>query len=98
MTLRRGYDESGASGLIAGAYRGLMGALVKPLASLLETSASVAESIRTVVVGAPEVVPRVRPPRYVSPVDPLAPYNWCEVCACFAVWTLSNPQRYDQIS
>ena len=41
----RGYDERGASGLVIGACRGFVGALVKPLAYLLETSSRVADSI-----------------------------------------------------
>lgn len=80
----RGYDESGATGLVAGAYRGCMGALLKPLAYMLETSAKVADSITNLVVGVPKIVPRIRPPRYVSPVKPLATYDQSEVCLpCF---------------
>jgi len=76
---RRGYDEGGAPGLVTGAYRGFMGALVKPLAYMLETSARVADNITAMVVGVPEIVPRVRPPRFVSAVQPLPSYDWSEV-------------------
>jgi len=56
-----------------------MGALVKPLAYMLETSARVADKITAAVVGVPEIVPRVRPPRFVPAVQPLPPYDWSEV-------------------
>ena len=79
VPLQRGADEGGVAGFLTGTYRGLVGALVRPLASLLETSAKVADSIRNVVMGPPATVPRVRPPRYVSAVDPLARYDWSEV-------------------
>lgn len=77
--LRRGYDERGASGLLVGACQGVVGALLKPVASVLETCARVADSFRQVVMGPAEVVPRVRPPRFVSPVNPLAAYDKLEV-------------------
>lgn len=57
----------------------MIGALLKPVAGLLETCARVADSFRNIVLGPAEVVPRVRPPRFVSPVDPLASYNKAEV-------------------
>lgn len=75
----RGYDESGAPGLVAGAFRGFVGALVKPVAYLLETSSRVADSITAAVVGVPEVVPRTRPPRFVSATSALSTYNQNEV-------------------
>jgi hypothetical protein len=65
--------------LVTGAYRGFMGALVKPLAYMLETSARVADNITAMVVGVPEIVPRLRPPRFVSAVQPLPAYDWSEV-------------------
>ena len=75
----RGYDEGGAPGLVSGAYRGLMGALVRPLAYMLETSAKVAENVTAAVVGVPEIAPRVRPPRFVPAAQALPPYDWSEV-------------------
>lgn len=78
---RRGFDEGGAPGLLAGACRGLLGALVRPLAYLLETSSHVAESITNAVIGAPEVVPRIRPPRFVSASSPLSTYDESEARA-----------------
>lgn len=77
----RGYDESGTVGLVIGAYKGVVGALVRPLASLLEASAHMADGVCRWVVGAPEVVPRIRPPRHVALVQPLGPYD--EMQACF---------------
>ena len=80
----RGYDEGGAPGLVSGAYRGLMGALVRPLAYMLETSAKVAENVTAAVVGVPEIAPRVRPPRFVPAAQPLPPYDWSEVPPSFS--------------
>ena len=74
----RGYDEQGASGLVIGACRGFVGALVKPVAYLLETSSRVADSITAAVIGVPEIVPRIRPPRYVSQTQPLSTYDQSE--------------------
>ncbi len=75
----RGADEGGLPGLVRGAARGAVGALVLPLAAVLETSMRVADSIRSAVMGIPPLLPRARPPRHVAPDLPLAPYNWSEV-------------------
>jgi hypothetical protein len=75
----RGADEGGLPGLVGGAARGVLGALVRPLAAVLETSMRVADSIRSAVMGIPPLLPRSRPPRYVAADEPLAPYNWSEV-------------------
>jgi hypothetical protein len=75
----RGADEGGLPGLVRGAARGAVGALVLPLAAVLETSMRVADSIRSAVMGIPPLLPRARPPRHVVSNLPLAPYNWSEV-------------------
>ena len=95
-TLCRGYDESGASGFLRGAYIGVIGFFLSPLVNLLETSADFAERIRDRMIGPPEVVPRLRPPRYVSSVDALAAYDRNEVrlslylTSCYSVILFRN--------
>ena len=79
LAFYRGYDESGASGFLRGAYKGVIGAILSPIVNALETSAGVAERIRDRVIGPPEIVPRLRPPRYVSSIGALDPYDRNEV-------------------
>ena len=93
--LRRGVDEGGALGFLTGAWRGLVGALVRPLDSLLATCATLANSLRTLLMGPPAIAPRIRPPRYVPDGRPLPSYNIAEVPpaadACVAQpWKLSD--------
>ena len=76
--LCRGMDEGGILGLAVGTYRGVVGALVGPLASILEMMAGTADGVRMLVMGPPAFVPRERPPRFVSRVRPLAPYDRLE--------------------
>ena len=80
-TMRRGADEGGLPGFVRGAARGAAGVLIRPLAAGLETSMRVADSIRSAVTGAPPLLPRLRPPRYVPTDAPLQPYSWSEVSA-----------------
>lgn len=77
----RGADEGGLPGLVRGTGRGVVGALVLPLAAVLETSMRMADSIRSAVMGIPPLLPRARPPRHIDPDLPLVPYNWSEVLA-----------------
>ena len=69
--------------------RGVVGVVVLPLASLLETAARTAESVRSAVAGASSAG-WVRPPRYVHPSLPLAPYNWSEA---MGRWLLAGLER-----
>lgn len=74
-----------------GAGRGAVGALVLPLAAVLETSMRVADSIRSAVMGIPPLLPRARPPRTLASDLPLQPYNWSEVCRPSPPQTSSHP-------
>eukprot|EP00887_Chlorella_sp_A99_P007395 scaffold2.g7395.t1 len=85
----RGMDEEGLRGLVQGLARGALGFVVLPLASLLEMSARMAQSIRRAVAGA-SGVGWVRPPRFVSPGEPLAPYNFSEA---MGRWLLTELER-----
>ncbi len=76
-------------GLLRGASRGAVGALVQPLAFALETSVAVADSLRSAIMGIPPLLPRARPPRHVASDEPLAVYNWSEV-GKFAVNSCSS--------
>ena len=67
------------SGLLRGAFRGLLGALIRPLDGLLDTSARIADAIRIAVMGPPVLATRIRPPRYVSQSASVAVYDWSEV-------------------
>ena len=75
----RGAEQGGLPGLLRGASRGAASALVQPLAFALEASVAVADSLRSAIMGIPPLLPRARPPRHVSPAEPLAVYNWSEV-------------------
>ncbi|PSC70464.1 Methionine gamma-lyase isoform A [Micractinium conductrix] len=85
----RGLDEGGFLGLLGGIKRGAIGVVVLPLVSLLEMSASTADSIRRAVAGSSNVG-WVRPPRFVSPAQPLAPYSWPEA---MGRWLLTELER-----
>ena len=61
----RGLDEEGLNGFAAGLKRGALGFVVLPLASLLEMSSRMADSIRRAVAGSSNVG-WVRPPRCVG--------------------------------
>ena len=85
----RGAEQGGLPGLLRGASRGAAGVLVQPLAFALEASVAVADSLRSAIMGIPPLLPRARPPRHVSPQEPLAVYNWSEVRALLCcLWAL----------
>lgn len=68
-------------GFVYGTFWGILGAMVRPLDGLLDTSARIAASIRTAVMGPPVIAARIRPPRHVSETELLAVYDWSEVMA-----------------
>lgn len=69
--------------------RGALGLLVLPLASLLEMSARMADSIRRAVAGASSLG-WARPPRFVSPSEPLTPYDRAEALGCWLLTELET--------
>ena len=75
----RGVDEGGALGFLAGTWRGAIGVLVRPLDSLLASCATLADSLRSLLMGPPAIAPRIRPPRYVPAGGALPNYNISEV-------------------
>ncbi|KAK9859292.1 hypothetical protein WJX84_004797 [Apatococcus fuscideae] len=74
----RGFDEAGFVGLAKGILLGISGSITRPLVSGLEISGNVARSIRDAVMDDSAPSQRVRPPRFVTHMTPLAPYNWHE--------------------
>ena len=87
----RGAEESGVLGLLRGAFWGVIGVLIRPLDGILDTSARIADSIRTAVMGPPVLAARIRPPRYVDPSGPLSIYDWSEVCCTLDIQTTAMP-------
>lgn len=76
--LCRGFDEAGLVGLGKGLMLGISGSITRPLLSGLEMSGNIARSIRDTVMEDSAPSQRLRPPRFVTHMTPLAPYNWHE--------------------
>jgi hypothetical protein len=85
----RGAEEGGVPGLLRGARRGALGAVALPLASLLEMSARLADSIRRGVAGS-SGLGWLRPPRHVGAAEPLQAYDWSRA---MGRWLLTELDR-----
>lgn len=85
----KGFESAGLKGLLYGAKLGLLGAVAIPLATLLEMVTHMADSVRHAVAGATSVG-WLRPPRYVSLIEPLMPYDRAEA---MGRWLLSEILR-----
>ena len=89
-----GFDQHGLAGLARGLQRGALGLVVLPVASLLETSAHVAHSIRRAVAGT-SGVGWSRPPRQVLRSSPLPLYDRSDA---MGRWLLSQiSTRFDEL-
>ena len=74
----RGFDEGGVIGLAKGVLVGVSGSMTRPLLSGLEMSGNIARSIRDAIMEDSAPSQRLRAPRFVTHITPLAPYNWHE--------------------